>query len=106
MIYIIDSVKVKDEKAKEYLQGFAADYLPSAQKRGRSLIASWETPDNAGVERELVFIWGVESWEKWSESRLLMLFDPGTREWLQKAAGMIVDGSRRFYTPTELSPMK
>ncbi len=106
MIYIIDSVRVKGGRTKEYLEGFAAAYLPRAQKRGRSLVASWETPDNAGVEKELVFVWGVESWQKWSESRLLMLFEPGTREWLQKAAGMIVDGSRRFYTPTEISPLK
>jgi hypothetical protein len=106
LLYLVDDIIVAPENTEKYLELFQTDYLPGARKRGLELVACWHTPTDIGEDVNIKFIWALRDWKQWDQVRHDSVTDLSVWGWVDQAKALRKGGTRRFFLPTEFSPLK
>ncbi len=111
-IFILDEIIVKPGHAAAYLEAYARDYAPSAQRRGMRSEGRWRNPpvqDFEELPTTLYFMWSVEDVAGWWRMRLSRT-DDGADErfeklrWWQETEPMTLNRKRSFLSSLDAEP--
>ena len=59
-----------------------------------------------GEDVDVVAIFRLEDWAHWNELRREAVLDPAMAQWIEVLELMRRGGGRKFYSPTEFSPLR
>jgi len=105
LIYLLDIYQVKPGQLRALQAAFEARYLPSARRRGLTLIGQWVTPPLELAEQgnELLVLWSLPDEQAFWPMRLGSGTDPEVGAWWREADSLVLRRERRFLAdPAEL----
>jgi hypothetical protein len=104
VIWLLDSYQVKPGRLRELQAAFEARYLPTARRRGLTLVGQWVTPPlELPQGNELLVLWSLPDEQAFWPMRFGSGTDPEVGAWWREADALVLRRERRFLTdPAEL----
>ena len=98
MIWLLDRYQVLPGKLRELQSAFDARGLPSAQRRGLTLVGRWISPpvelEQGG--NELIALWSLPDREAFWKMRSGSGTDPEVQAWWREADALVLRRERQF----------
>ena len=111
MIYYQDIVQVEPGMMDRYLKAFGELALPPLLERKNHPIGMFRVVPGAGNYNEVIFINGIDSWQRWGRDVMTTEghpnreeWHPGVRAWAEKGYDFRKRWVKNFYTAVPFAP--
>lgn len=101
MVYIVDTALVEPVQADEYVRVVQGEGVPVMTGAGARFVSCWATARDAGEPVSVQTVWACADHREWNDIRRNMVLSPAWYEYSNRISGMWLEGSRRFYYPTD-----
>jgi predicted SnoaL-like aldol condensation-catalyzing enzyme len=103
-VHLVDTVEVEPERVEEYVEVVRALGLAVMTDAGASFVSCATTSSEIGERVWVQVTWSFDDHEHWDVIRKNLVLDPRYHEYGARLSSLRVGGTRRFFTPTALSP--
>jgi hypothetical protein len=86
------------------MYGLPADASEETRRQGWDLVSCWRTPGGLGEDVTVTHTFRMDDWAHWEELRGRSVLDAANAAWVDRRAGFMRRGTRRFYEPAAWSP--
>ncbi len=105
-LYYWEQTKVLPGKMDEFLKAMKKELVPVEEDRGMKLAGCYCWFGACGRQNEITSLWSVKDWAHWGQMRKARLKDLAFQKWKEKAIGLTVESSYKFWIPADWSLLR